>query len=126
MRINNASSSSRYHAVIPASKSVSDLRFQRDIVPNNLQLEPYDIEVEIHARSLNFRDIFAIIKPTSEFEKVNSIGVDFSGVVVWVGSDVTSRKIGDAVFGCKYHGQPLSSHEILQEFCTTPLPNNIT
>lgn len=97
----------RFHLILPQSKAISDLKFG---TLGKYSLKPYEIEVHLKAAALNFRDVFAVLKPDAQFEKVNTIGSDFAGVVCAIGSQVTKWKIGDSVFGCNFEEGALPSH----------------
>ncbi|CAL8112507.1 unnamed protein product [Orchesella dallaii] len=84
----------RFQLVVPSTRQIDDLEFTH--------LEPYtmgddDVEVRVKAVALNFRDIFSVLKPIPVFDDMNCIGLDFSGVVTQVGSNVENFQPGDFV-----------------------------
>lgn len=62
---------------------------------------PNEVEVEIHACSLNFRDLMLILGmyPAVSGNPVNTMGLDWSGRVVAVGEGVERLQPGDEVIG---------------------------
>lgn len=113
----------RFQLVLPESKAISDLEFD---YLNNYSLKDDEVEIQVKACALNFRDIFAVLKPTSQFDNINSIGSDFAGIVTKVGAKVTKRKVGDAVFGMNTEQQALPSHIKFKENLVIPMPDNYT
>src|SRR5665811_1067279 len=93
-------------------RSIADLKFGN---ATKRALQPDEVEVHVKAAGLNFRDVFSVLKPTAEFDKSNTIGADFSGVVNRIGQNVVNRRIGDYVIGCNIHNNPLPSHVVLKE-----------
>ena len=57
-------------------------------------LQPDEIEIEVRATALNFRDV---LKATGLLEHAGPIGTDCSGVILRTGAAVTAFKIGDPV-----------------------------
>jgi phthiocerol/phenolphthiocerol synthesis type-I polyketide synthase C len=110
--------------VIPDTHSISNLAFET----HNTKpvLKPLEVELEVKASALNFRDVLSVLKPTPQFNDVNAIGLDVCGVVVALGSQVTKRKLGDVVLGCNYQNLALPSHVIMHESSMVNLPSNMT
>jgi thioester reductase-like protein len=113
----------RYHLVLPPSKAIKDLRFGGvDKVP----VKDNKIEVRVKAFALNFRDLFSVLKPSEEFENLNTIGIDFSGIVTEVGHMVSRFKVGDSVFGINLVGDAMPSHIVTEEDLASPIPDTLT
>ncbi|OBK27020.1 polyketide synthase [Mycobacterium asiaticum] len=66
---------------------------------------PGQIEVAVHASSLNFADVLAAFGRYPSFDgRQPQLGLDFAGVVTAIGPDVTEREIGDRVGGISPNG----------------------
>ncbi|XP_021965942.1 mycocerosic acid synthase [Folsomia candida] len=115
---------SRFSLRLPASNIISDLTFM-ELSPV-AELEEHELEIKVNAYSLNFHDIFAVLKPIDAFAKINIIGSDFSGVISRIGSSVYKYQVGDMVFGCHHQNVALSSHIITSENMVCKLPNFLT
>lgn len=114
--------SDRFQLVLPETKMIHDLEFT--FLPC-YTLAENEIEIKVKANALNFRDLFAVLKPDPQFDSVNAIGTDFSGVVTAVGSNVSKRTVGEAVFGCNYNDdQALPSHIKMDEERVIALPDS--
>ncbi|XP_035716631.1 phthiocerol synthesis polyketide synthase type I PpsC [Folsomia candida] len=109
---------------LPTSHLISDLKFV-DIPPIS-ELEVNELEVKVNAYSLNFRDIFAVLKPSKAFENIDIIGSDFSGVISRIGTSVHNYQVGDMVFGYNSQNVALSSHVITSEKMVCKLPKVLT
>lgn len=72
------------------------------------------------------RDIFTVLKPNEEFEKWNTMGLEFSGTVVSVGEKVGRWKVGDYVIGCNFAGGALPSHLCMEEDMVFGMPEQVT
>ncbi|CAL8093609.1 unnamed protein product [Orchesella dallaii] len=114
----------RFQLILPDTKTIADLQFG---YLNCYALEDYEVEVKVKAFGLNFRDVFAVIKPDPQFDNVNGIGKDYAGVVTAVGPKVTKQKVGELVFGCNIDdSQALPSHIKLSEDKLVGMPNTLT
>jgi acyl transferase domain-containing protein/NADPH:quinone reductase-like Zn-dependent oxidoreductase/thioester reductase-like protein/NADP-dependent 3-hydroxy acid dehydrogenase YdfG/SAM-dependent methyltransferase/acyl carrier protein len=113
----------RYKLILPTSNSINDLRFAP---ADSIQLGDNEVEIQVKAYSMNFRDVLVVLKPSEEFEDIGTVGYDFSGVVTAVGVKVTKRKVGDEVIGFNMHGEPLASHQNVDEDMLIPVPSNLT
>jgi phthiocerol/phenolphthiocerol synthesis type-I polyketide synthase C len=110
--------------VIPNTHSIANLAFET----HNTKpvLKPLEVEIEVKASALNFRDVLSVLKPTPQFDDVNAIGLDVCGIVVALGSEVTKRKLGDVVLGCNYQNLALPSHVVMNESSMVNLPLQMT
>lgn len=113
----------RFQLVHPETRQIADLEFGP---LGQYQLEENEIEVHVKASALNFKDVLNILKPTEQFKDSNAVGFDFAGVVSAIGSKVSSRKIGDAVFGCNFTQGALPSHIKIPEDAVVEVPNDFT
>lgn len=57
-----------------------------------------------------FRDVFVVLKPESQFDSINCLGLEFAGIVVEAGHAVKNLRVGDRVMGCKFADGALPSH----------------
>ncbi len=118
-------SSDRFHLVLPKTRLVQDVTFDaidaKDVGDN-------EVELKVKAYALNFRDIFAILKPIKQFESINAVGLDFAGVVVKVGSGPLARKykVGDRVFGANFKDDQLPSHLVVEADYILKIPDKMT
>lgn len=97
--------------------------------PHNAKwtLKEGEVEIRVKAYALNFRDVFAVLKPSVEFESMNTVGIDWSGVVTAIGPNVTKWNVGDAVFSTNLNGDALPSHNVmLNEDFLMPIPDFMT
>lgn len=109
-----------YELVLPRSKVVCDVKFEKMVEPG--KLAPDEILVEVKSVSLNFKDVLAVMKPSADFENLTSIGLDFSGVIAEVGKQVTRWNVGQAVFGCGWEKGAMKSHVTTKEFAVVAMP----
>lgn len=114
----------RFSILLPkVTKNIADLKF----CPNGKSpLKENEIEVKVRAYGLNFRDIFTVLKPNEEFEKWNTMGLEFAGTVVSVGEKVQKWKTGDYVIGCNFAGGALPSHLCMEEDMVFGMPDQVT
>jgi thioester reductase-like protein len=113
----------RYHMVLPPSKAIKDLRFS---ATEKVPVRENQIEVRVKAFALNFRDLFTVLKPSEEFEKMNTVGIDYSGIVTEVGPLVSSLKVGDSVFGVNLFGDAMPSHIVIEDNLVLPFSDALT
>ena len=91
-------------------------------------LKAQDVQVRIHATGLNFRDVMYTLGMLSD-EAVEhgfagaSLGLEFSGVVESVGSEVADFRPGDRVVGFGSHS--FGTRTISQSSAMAPLPDFI-
>jgi NADPH:quinone reductase-like Zn-dependent oxidoreductase/malonyl CoA-acyl carrier protein transacylase/SAM-dependent methyltransferase len=65
-------------------------------------LGPHDVECEVKAVGLNFKDVLIAMGIITDLPAVgDGLGLESCSVVTRVGSQVTGLKIGDRVIGCK-------------------------
>ena len=87
------------------------------------------IEVEVVAAGLNFRDVMLTLSllPDEMVEEGfagPTLGLEFSGRVVRIGPGVETFRIGDRVIG--FHGGSFSSHVTVDLDHVAPIPASIT
>ncbi len=79
------------------------------------------------ATALNFRDVFAVIKPIALFDEFNSVGLDVAGVITRIGPKVSKLRVGDRVIGMNMHrDMALPSHILMEEDRVVELPAELT
>ncbi|CAL8085358.1 unnamed protein product [Orchesella dallaii] len=113
----------RFQLILPATKAISDLTFGP---LDTVTLEEDEVEVQIKASALNFKDVLSVIKPSETFKDMNAVGFDFAGVVKRIGENVTKWKVGDKVIGCNKENIALPSHARLHQDFLISLPENAT
>lgn len=89
-------------------KSIEALTYRA--LPPVGPIGPRDVDVAVKCAALNFRDIFAILKPIDKFKDINLVAQDSCGIVTAVGSQVTRWKIGDAVIGLNMDNSATASN----------------
>ncbi|XP_035713020.1 phthiocerol/phenolphthiocerol synthesis polyketide synthase type I PpsD-like [Folsomia candida] len=114
----------RFRIQLPTSNLVSDLKFI-DMQPA-VNLGDNELEIKVSAYSLNFRDIFAVLKPSEAFKKEDIVGTDFSGVICRTGNSVDKYQVGDMVFGVHAQNVAISSHVTTSENMVCTLPQFLT
>ncbi|CAL8084784.1 unnamed protein product [Orchesella dallaii] len=113
----------RFQLILPDTNSISDLQFG----PLDLyDLREDEVEVQVKASALNFKDVLNVIKPTEQFKDSNMVGFDFAGVIKRVGAKVVKWRVGDRVSGCNMENNALPSHVRLNEDLLIPLSINVT
>lgn len=105
----------RLQLQFPVTKSISGLEFT---TLSSNTLGDNELEVQVEAYSLNFRDIFAILKPIDFFDDINSAANDFSGIVSRVGGSISKFKVGDLVFGCHDQNLAIATHVTVSQNVT--------
>jgi NADPH:quinone reductase-like Zn-dependent oxidoreductase len=60
-------------------------------------LEAGEIEIDVHAVGLNFRDVLEAMGMLGAMDKEHAYGLEASGVVKRVGSSVSKVAVGDRV-----------------------------
>jgi hypothetical protein len=109
--------SNRFALTLPASKTFADLKFD---VHGTHQLQGKEIELQVKAAGLNFRDVFNVLKPDSQFDKSNAVGADFCGVITALGPECCKLKVGDFVVGCNFESAAMPSHVKTLEDAVVP------
>ncbi len=108
---------------MPSAGSINNLKLITEQLPPPAAFE---VTVAVRAIGLNFADIFAmqgLYKATPKGSFVP--GLEFSGVVVAVGNDVSSVKTGDHVMGVTKFGA-YATHINLHHHYVIPLPTGWT
>lgn len=114
----------RFLLVLPESRSITDLKFG---YLSHLELKDTEVEIQIMASALNFRDIMSVIKPTDLFNDINAVGLDFAGIVKRTGARVSKWSIGDRVYGANLSTvTTLPSHINLSEDAVIRIPDDWT
>src|SRR4051812_19497602 len=100
--------------------SIKDLKLQIESLE---PLQADEVCVQVKAIGLNFADIFAIQGLYSATPKGSFIpGLEFSGEVIAIGSNVCQWKVGDQVMGATKFGG-YASHINLNHQYVIPLPS---
>ena len=102
-------------------------KFKFDRLPEEILLEPHQIEVEVFATGVNFRDIVVglnLMDPNSGIQATQDVGGEYSGVVTRVGSNASKFKVGDEVFGLREGSY--SSHIIVRDEYAVKKPSNLS
>ena len=118
----------RFKFINPKSGAFTDI----EVGPTcKLEASSNNVEIEVQATALNFRDLFLVLKPAGftlpddNSQYADSVGLDISGTVVAVGPSVTKFKVGDEVCGyTEFNG--LASHVVTPETILTRIPPNMT
>ncbi len=124
------------HSVMPAPPTLR-LGFQFPGQLRNLRWEPSsrvaphgaEIEIDVHATGLNFRDVMYALGLLSD-EAVEdgfagpTLGLECSGVVTAIGKDVTGFSVGDSVVA--FGPSSLSNRVITSEGAVSRIPNGIS
>ncbi len=110
----------------PQSGAFSDI----DVVPFSRQKPKIsEVELEIRATALNFRDIMMVLKPEGfrlpKEISLDCIGMDVAGVVSAIGPNVTKFRIGDPVFGFAMQGG-FRSHAHVSETSLIHIPKDMS
>lgn len=114
----------RFQLVLPATRLINDLQFG---FLGCFTLGDKEVEVKLKAAALNFRDVFAVLKPDPQFDKINSVGTDIAGIVTAIGPNVTLFKVGDPVLGMHVNNdQALPSYLKLPEDTLMSVPTYMT
>ena len=129
-----------YEGAKPQEKTPSHPRYCLDfLVPGQLRnllwrpqenaaaLKPHEVEVKTHATGLNFRDVMYTMGLLPDEAVENgfagaSLGLEFSGVVTRLGSQVEHLHAGDKVMG--FGASCFASHVITQADAVSQMPAN--
>ncbi len=85
---------------------------------------PNEVQIALECIGLNFADIFAILGLYSATPQGSFIpGLEYSGEIIAVGSDVKGKKVGDKVMGVTRFGA-YSDHLNIDSDYVVPLPHN--
>lgn len=103
--------------------SLGNMHLVRETLPDALENE---VCVEIHAIGLNFADIFAMMGLYSATPKGSFVpGLEYAGIVRFVGSKVSRLAVGDRVMGAVRFGA-YTTHVVIDENYVLPLPADWT
>jgi len=103
--------------------SLNNLKLKTEVLE---ELAPDEVTVEIKAIGLNFADIFCILGLYKAAPKTNLIpGLEFSGIVIKKGNNVSEFNIGDRVYGSTKFGA-YATHININEFYLMKLPDDWT
>jgi acyl transferase domain-containing protein/acyl carrier protein len=91
---------------------------------------PHEVEIAVEVAGLNFKDLLKVLGqiPQQALEETyfrNSIGLEFSGVVLRTGRQVESLRTGDRVCAFSPEGC-FASHVVTPETLVLPLPVGIS
>lgn len=117
--------SSRFDFINPSTKTFGDIQFGP---VGKSELRDDNVEVQIHATGLNFRDLFMVLRPEGFIlpeGQPMEVGLDVAGTVTALGSKVTDLSIGDAVFGFTLYGG-LRSHVTVPSYSLMKKPAGMT
>jgi acyl transferase domain-containing protein/thioesterase domain-containing protein/acyl carrier protein len=116
------SANSGYRLNLPISGVMDDLALNEI---SRRKPEPGEVEIEIHAAALNFRDVMKLlgIYPI-ESDRDIFIGDECSGRIVSVGKKVRNFRIGDQVIACGTGC--FSSHLTIPAAFILPKPSRLT
>lgn len=112
----------RFKLDFPLPGQLRNLQWVAQPLP---ELRPDQVEVRTQAAGLNFRDVMYLmgLLPDEAVEKGfsgASLGLEFSGIVSAVGSDVTELKVGDAVMG--FGGSCFANYVVVPAVAVAPMP----
>jgi polyketide synthase 5 len=86
-------------------RNPGDLQTMELATVDRTPLGPGQIEVAVHASSINFADVLVAFGRYPAFDGIlPQLGTDFAGVVTAVGPDVTEHQVGDHVGGLSPNG----------------------
>lgn len=85
-------------------------------------LGPHDVEVEMHATGLNFRDIMSAMGEVAG----ETLGAEGAGIVSRVGADVSQVEPGDRVMLLASHTGCFHSHARTVDAAVLRLPSDVT
>lgn len=91
---------------------------------------PEEVEIAVEVSGLNFKDLLKVLGqiPQQALDETyfgNSIGLEFSGVVVRTGREVKSLRAGDRVCAFSPEGC-FASHVVTREALVLPLPGDLS
>ncbi len=97
--VDNSREGMRLDIRTPGDLQTLELTAHRRVPPG-----PGEIEVAVTASSLNFADVLVAMGRYPSYAGNPRLGIDFAGIVVAVGPDVTSHRVGDHVGGMSPNG----------------------
>ncbi len=94
---------------------------------NSTQLQPHEVLVDVRVTGLNFRDIMMTmgLVPDDALENGFSgphLGLEFSGIIKSIGSDVSDFEIGDKVLG--FGSSCFTNSLVVNDFSIAKIPNS--
>lgn len=107
------------YLVTPKAGSIKRLKLISDELP---EPQPKEVRVAVKAIGLNFADIFAVFglyKATPEGEFIP--GLEYSGVIEAIGSEVENVRMGDRVMGITRFGG-YTTHLNIESKYVVPIP----
>ncbi len=115
-----------YRLMIDNPGQITGLQLKTYDMP---ELGPNDVEIEVEAAALNFRDIMVALGklPLLSFERSalgHEVGMEASGTIVKVGSKVKNRKVGEQVVFMK--GGCIANRMVTDARATFLKPANLT
>ncbi|MDN4163924.1 zinc-binding dehydrogenase [Cytophagales bacterium LB-30] len=85
---------------------------------------PHEVRIAVKAIGLNFADIFAILGLYSATPKGSFVpGLEYAGIVIQVGAEVSNLKVGDKVMGVTRFGG-YTTHLNIDQRYAVPLPQD--
>ncbi|EGC37083.1 hypothetical protein DICPUDRAFT_54214 [Dictyostelium purpureum] len=94
------------------------------VLDNKEELKPGQVEVDVKAAGLDYKDYLIYKKKKILNNKFNTFGSEFSGTVKRVGINVKNFKVGDHVYGLKTNTTQTSI--IINSDQISQIPNNIS
>lgn len=113
----------RVYRMLPKAGSISNLKLVEEELASP---QSNEVTVAVKSIGLNFADIFAMYGLYGATPKGSFVpGLEYSGEVIRIGTDVSQFKVGDNVMGVTRFGG-YASHLNIQEQYLSPLPKNWT
>ena len=114
----NTEISSSYHLKIKTPGDLSSLYF----IPNvKRTLLPHQVRVRVRAVGLNFRDLMLSLNMLKDEEI--TLGLEYSGEVVEIGSEVKLHQVGDEIIGLGF--DTFADHLVLNQAFMTKKPKHL-
>jgi len=121
------SANERWTLFLPQSKAIADLQLESTANEKRRSVGDEEVEVEIRATGLNFKDLLMILRPDG-FRvppgQEDGFGLDISGIITSAGAK-TKFQIGDEVMSFQSYGG-FKSHVILPAVLVVPKPSQFT
>jgi len=111
----------RVYRMMPKAGSINNLKLVEEELNSP---QPNEVSIAVKSIGLNFADIFAMYGLYSATPKGSFIpGLEYSGEVLSIGTDVSQFKVGDRVMGVTRFGG-YASHINIQEQFLSPLSDD--